>query len=422
MLLESQYWPPAQLLEFQRSQLNQLLVHARENVPFYRDRLALLFRSDGSIDWDRWREVPITTKEDLRDRGDTMLARANPQGHGAITDSFTSGSTGIPVTLYKNDLFRIVSQVASIRTANWMKVDPLHPVADLGHLPADAKEKGLDFSVRPSLPSWFFPKAAPRYTIERTAAYSRILDLLIQNDVRRIHGMSNQLEMLANECLERGLQLSLTDAVCYGMEATPFQRELFSRVFGARTWGAYSSEEAGQIAAQSTPGGSYLIHAELVLVEVLDEEGLPCPPGTSGRVVVTPFYSTAQPLIRYSQADFASFAGPSPCGRTLPTLDIEIGRQIPILQFLGGAGSYVYFSHEAISEALNCKLYQIAQTAPLAIELRYVPKANTQADAERAIRLVHKSVPDTVTVSLRPMDSIPFTGRKLQRQVREFTP
>ena len=34
MLLESQYWPAQQLVDYQRSQLEQLLRHARANVPF----------------------------------------------------------------------------------------------------------------------------------------------------------------------------------------------------------------------------------------------------------------------------------------------------------------------------------------------------------------------------------------------------
>ena len=53
MLMESQYWPPEQMLAFQRNQIAQLLKHARKNVPFYENRLAPVFTKNGEVDWDR---------------------------------------------------------------------------------------------------------------------------------------------------------------------------------------------------------------------------------------------------------------------------------------------------------------------------------------------------------------------------------
>ena len=82
MLLESQYWPPGRMLEFQRSQLTQLLHHAKATVPFYKTRLDVVFRKNGEIDWDRWHEIPIVTRADLRDNYNAMITTALPRGHG----------------------------------------------------------------------------------------------------------------------------------------------------------------------------------------------------------------------------------------------------------------------------------------------------------------------------------------------------
>ena len=68
MLMESQFWPPAKMLEFQRSQLAQLLRHAKATVPFYKTRLDPLFEKNDDINWDRWHEIPIVTRADLRDQ------------------------------------------------------------------------------------------------------------------------------------------------------------------------------------------------------------------------------------------------------------------------------------------------------------------------------------------------------------------
>lgn len=76
MLMESQYWPPEQMLVYQRSQLAQLLRHAKATVPFYKTRLDAVFNRNGDIDWDRWHEIPIVTRADLRDRREEMLTNS----------------------------------------------------------------------------------------------------------------------------------------------------------------------------------------------------------------------------------------------------------------------------------------------------------------------------------------------------------
>jgi phenylacetate-coenzyme A ligase PaaK-like adenylate-forming protein len=67
MLMESQFWPPDQMLAYQRNQLSQLLHHARTQSPFYKTRLDAVFNRSGAIDWGRWHEIPIVTRAELRD-------------------------------------------------------------------------------------------------------------------------------------------------------------------------------------------------------------------------------------------------------------------------------------------------------------------------------------------------------------------
>src|SRR5690242_8842580 len=85
MLMESQFWSPGQLRDYQRTQLAQLLRHARRNVPFYEKRLDPVFTPSGDVDWDRWEELPIVTRHDMAANRDAMLAREVPKGHGAIS-------------------------------------------------------------------------------------------------------------------------------------------------------------------------------------------------------------------------------------------------------------------------------------------------------------------------------------------------
>ena len=115
MLMESQFWLPDQMLAFQRSQLTQLLLHATENVQFYKTRLDPVFKRNGDIDWDRWHEIPIVTRTDLRDRHDEMLAAALPAGHGPTKRYTTSGSSGVPVAVEVTRLWGHANRAAAHR-------------------------------------------------------------------------------------------------------------------------------------------------------------------------------------------------------------------------------------------------------------------------------------------------------------------
>ena len=57
MLLDSQWWPPETIRAYQRSRLQELVVHAAQNVRFYRDRLVKIAPPNGEIDWDAWLRI-----------------------------------------------------------------------------------------------------------------------------------------------------------------------------------------------------------------------------------------------------------------------------------------------------------------------------------------------------------------------------
>ena len=114
MLMESQFWPPEQMLVYQRGQLAQLLRHAKATVPFYKTRLDVVFKKNGEIDWDRWQEIPIVTRADLRDRREQMLTTALPPGHGPTKTFHSSGSSGVPVSVEVTKLATLAKLAAKL--------------------------------------------------------------------------------------------------------------------------------------------------------------------------------------------------------------------------------------------------------------------------------------------------------------------
>ena len=108
-------------------------------------------------------------------------------------------------------------------------------------------------------------------------------------------------------CEARGRQFGagLKKILTAGEVVDASLRSLAAKRLGATIHDKYSTQEAGCMAIQCPECTSYHVQSEAVIVEVLDDSGRPCRPGEIGRVVVTPFFNFATPLIRYDVGDFA---------------------------------------------------------------------------------------------------------------------
>lgn len=92
---------------------------------------------------------------------------------------------------------------------------------------------------------------------------------------------------------------------------------------------AYSTSETGPIGFQCAEctGTEHHVHSDAVLVEVVDEGGLPVADGEVGNVLVTPLSDSGMALFRYRVGDRATMrtAG-CPCGVKAPLLTLQ-GRE-----------------------------------------------------------------------------------------------
>jgi phenylacetate-CoA ligase len=88
----------------------------------------------------------------------------------------------------------------------------------------------------------------------------------------------------------------------------------------------YSANEVGYIAFRCLEHGALHVQSESLLVEIINDQGQPCVPGESGRVVVTSLHNLATPLLRYDLGDYATVGEPCPCGRGLPVVSQILGR------------------------------------------------------------------------------------------------
>jgi phenylacetate-CoA ligase len=234
--------------------------------------------------------------------------------------------------------------------------------------------------------------------------------------------LPNTAEILAYENNKLGKPLQLESFLFYGQHISDEQRRKVADSFGARCVSIYSSKEAGLMACQCPAHNHFHINGELVFLEVLNERHLPCVAGETGRVVVTPFHSTAQPLIRYEQGDLATLGQACDCGSELPVLLRIDGRQDPIFRFPDRLGSEVLIDKAMLQKALRAAAIQMAQTNELKFEIRYVADADATPRAKTKInKHLRQVLHPLLNFEYKRLAEIPRNaGGKQQRFVREF--
>jgi phenylacetate-CoA ligase len=369
---ETQYLATDRLQAYQRRLLSTLLRHARSETDFYADRLAPLFRSDDTIDWERWQEIPILTRGEAQRAGDALAARSLPVAAGAAIDNRSSGSTGEPFRYRNTHIQNVATGCANERLLDWHKLDPDALTAiiwamdreDLAAYPAGRSSKGW----RP----WHPESRAVDLSI--TTPVADQVEWLRRTGARYFSSYPTNMREVGRLAMEQGAPLSFAAVLTNGETNDADTRHDIRECFGREPIDRYGSTEVGLIAANCPHSSRHHIAGEMVLIEIVDEDGTPVEPGVEGRIVATPFYSLAMPLIRYDMGDWGALsAEPCACGRTLPQFDRIHGRSRNMFRFSDGTRIWPVLQSWKVQPLVPHRQFQVVQTGPDEIEYRYVP-------------------------------------------------
>ena len=115
--------------------------------------------------------------------------------------------------------------------------------------------------------------------------------------------------------------------VTFGEVRSAPDAEALREAYGVRPMDWYASGEIMLIAWECPSGRGYHVNADSVVVEVVDRDGRPPPPGERGEVVVTALNNRTTPIVRYRIGDIGVLlVDPCPCGITLPLMGPIEGR------------------------------------------------------------------------------------------------
>jgi phenylacetate-CoA ligase len=387
-----------------------LLAHAARTVPFYRDRLAQVgWRPDTVLDDATWRRIPLLKRRDIQDAGSALHSQAVPPEHGASGTVKTSGSTGMPIAVRHTRMSSLFWQAITVR-------DHLWHARDLGARMAMIRVDRDGLAQPPhglELPDWGQPTAlyyatGPSALLGVTAPLAAQADWLMRQRADYLLTHPTNLLFLARHCRAHGVALRFRGISTLAEPVGPELRDLCHAVFGAAITDFYSTRDAGYLALQCPRSSNYHVQGEGVLVEILDEAGNECAPGTTGRVVVTPLHAFAMPLIRYDIGDYAVPGPPCACGRGLPVIERILGRTRNMLRRPSGELLFPGFTLISLSEIEPVIQVQVVQTALDRLEARLAVRRPLTADEEaRARTLLDKALGGEFAIALSTCAEIP---------------
>ena len=408
-LAQTEKYGNAELLDYQRNHLKHLLRFAKAQVPFYEERLAPLFHKDGTVDLSRWHDIPILTRADIKNNGQAMLVKELPKGHGRVHAKASSGTTGTPITVHFSTLMSASGTAAFERACRWYgRVDGDRFCMAF----SDSNLKSLDRR------SWSIAgddgatgPSAEHLAVGINWPPERILALMEKHGSTCFSSLASILEVLSATQLERRANIPLKFLVGTSMALTERARALARQAFYASAYSAYSSTEGHMMANECPISGGFHVNSEIVKLEILDNAGNPCAFGEAGRVIVTPLLNTAQPLIRYEQGDLATWGEPCPCGRAHPLIARIDGRVRDLFRFATGRKFTPAIGFEPYRDLLKADRWQVAQTGPLDIEVRFISSEPDEAiDFAGLTQVYRKAFHRDLNVTYRRVETMPLTA------------
>lgn len=381
--LEAAQWlAPERLQARQWQRLQRTVQRAAATAPFYRQRLRQLGIAAADIrSLDDFRRLPPTTREELR-APDGLLAEDLPRER--LRSSMTSGSTGRRTTSYFDERAWVLAKyLLKLRARRACGLQPWHRLA-------------LFQEDAPETPRFTGRTRALAFSIHRPI--QEILDAARGFAADAYYGFPGYFVRLAEAA-----QGSLRPRLIFtsGELLDPLTRRAIEDGFKAPVFDVYGCTEVKEIAWECPAHGGYHINADWVLVET-------DPPGAAGKILVTPLYNRALPLLRYEVGDTGMLLpGRCPCGRGLPLVRPTLGRSVDYLRLPDGNTVAPYSLTCAVEAIEGMRQYQFVQTEPDRVELKIVPGDGFDEDAGSALRRALAPVLPGVEVVVALVAAIP---------------
>ena len=409
-LLANERLSPDELRELQWRRAQSIVDFALRQTAFYPRHYAQLGVTPGTqLTPEDWSRLPVLDRTTVKaNSADMASSEANDR---TSRPALTGGSTGEPLKT-KHDA-RVPTLALSWRMYRWWGVQPWDNLARIGR--------------------WGFGrKATLKNDVTWWPTKQRYMDagLITPESMRRFHrditrirpalieGYVGAMLEFADFVEAEGLRIDPPKAVATtAAPLTSASRARLESVFGAPVYDEYRGAEVGWMAGECRERDGLHTFADTRLIEVVDKDGTPLPPGETGDIVLTDLTNRVFPLIRYRLGDRGTLMdGTCACGVTLPRMQQPDGRSTDVLRLPGGRS----MGHRLMGMFGNhpeaVRLFQIHQRADYSIVVRVVQGdgADARTHIEEAVEVLRRRVDGAVPVTVEYVDSLPFSGGKIK--------
>jgi phenylacetate-CoA ligase len=405
--LERRQWDsPEVIAARQWSAVQKQLHFAYEHVPYYRRRWRELgihpsdIRQPGDL-----QQLPVLTKAEIRRHGAELCAEGRDRQRWRIKR--TSGSTGVPLTIWIDEEAVQWKTACTLRSDQWSGWRLGERVAKVWGNP-EYRQQGWRGWLRNSL-------------LER-AYYLDTLGMdrqRMREFIRQLHrkppgllfGHAHSLYLLADMMRREGWNgVRPNGIIATAMILHRWQRRVIEEVFGVAVTDRYGCEEVSLIACECEEHQGLHLNADSVYTEVVDLRPTGQDGEAAGRLLVTDLCNRAMPLIRYQIGDVVvPSSRRCPCGRGLPLIERVEGREADyVVTPQGQLISGISLTENFALHIPGAAQVQIIQESLHALRIRLVPDAEFGGPSRQKIAaLVEKLFGPQVQHEVELVEQIP---------------
>jgi putative adenylate-forming enzyme len=375
----------------QQERLRDLVEFARVHSPLYRklyeqvtfpiddpQNLPRVTKQDLMANFDDWVTDPAVTRAgveafmaDKTRVGELYLGR-----YAVWTSSGVTGRHGIFV--HDRDALRVYATLAMVRGMMvWMTPREGLTCLRRGERGATVIRTGGHY-VGPAVSGLYrrhYPQLSKNSrTFSVMTPLSELVKELNALQPELLVSFPTVLALLANEQRYGTLKIKPLFVATLAEWLSEVARDQIAAAFNCRVRNAYAASEFMGIAFDCTEGQLH-VNADWVILEPIDAQYQPVPPGrASHTVLLTNLVNRVQPIIRYDLGDSITLSRDQcPCGSPLPVIRVE-GRLDEILSFSAPGGEVIKIPPRALANVVDgtagVRCGQIIQTAPDVMDVR----------------------------------------------------
>ena len=428
-------WPLERLRLHQQERLDALVRHVIEHSPYYRERLSGVV-GRGPVELER---LPALDKTEMMEHFDELVTDGRLRrddvlawleglerddlylgGYRAMTTSGSSGRKGLFV--YDRPGWRTIG-AQFLRQTAIMGIKPRLPrrfrIAIVsGASPTHMSRQGsatISFGVHRVL------------GLPVTLPVERLVDELNRFQPEFMNIYPTAAMTLAEEQVAGRLRLNLSVMSTSSEMRTPEMTERLVEAFGVHPFNIYATTEGLWGIDCERHEGIHLFE-DVTLLENVDAEGRPVPPGQPGsRLLVTFLHNLVQPIIRLEVTDvFTIDPEPCACGRTLVRARAIEGRSNDVLKFPARGGEIRVYPIEfgVVTRDREVREYQVLQEGP-SLRILVVPRRDAGLGLEKRLcgavtrRLAELGIEEPQVAVERREELARSAGGKLQLVVSD---